>query len=38
MYNTPQAQQLAMVKNWLGRKGLQFIEPLTIKNKIHATH
>ena len=26
MYNTPQTEQLAMVKNWLGRKGLQFIE------------
>ena len=22
-YNTPQAEELAMVKNWLGRKGLQ---------------
>ena len=25
-YNTPQTEQLAMVKNWLGRNGLQFIE------------
>ena len=25
-YNTPQAEQLTMVKNWLGRKGLQFME------------
>ena len=29
IYNTPKAEQLAMVKNWLGRKGLQFIESLT---------
>ena len=28
-YNTPQVEQLALVKNWLGRKGLQFIESLT---------
>ena len=28
MYNTPQTEQLAMVKNWLGRKCLQFIESL----------
>ena len=27
-YNTPQAEQLVMVKNWLGRRGLQFIESL----------
>ena len=27
-YNTLQAEQLAMVKNWLGRKYLQFIESL----------
>ena len=27
--NTPQAEQLAIVKNWLGRKSLQFIELLT---------
>ena len=25
MYSTPQAEQLAIVKNWLGRKGMQFI-------------
>ena len=28
-YNSPQNEQLAMVKNWLGRKGLQFTEALT---------
>ena len=28
-YNSPQNEQLAMVKNWLGRVGLQFIEALT---------
>ena len=28
-YNTPQAEQLVIVKHWLGRKGLQFIESLT---------
>ena len=32
-YNTPQAEQLAMVKNWLSRKGLQFIESLTSDEK-----
>ena len=26
--NTPQVGQLAIMKNWLGRKGLQFIESL----------
>ena len=33
MYNTPQAEQLVMVKNWLGRKGLQFLEILMIEEK-----
>ena len=33
MYNTPQTGQLAVVKNWLGRKGLQFIESLTHAEK-----
>ena len=33
MYNTPQEEQLVMVKNWLGRKGLQFIELLTEADK-----
>ena len=30
-YNTPPTEQLAVVKNWLGRKGLQFLESLTNK-------
>ena len=38
MYNTPQTEPLAIVKNWLGRKGLQFIESLTHTEKIHAAH
>ena len=29
IYNTPQIEQLVMVKNWLGRKGLHFLETLT---------
>ena len=36
MYNTPQTEQLAIVKNWFGRKGLQFIESLmkfSVENK-----
>ena len=32
-YNSPQNDQLAMVKNWLGRRGLQFIEVLTNEEK-----
>ena len=28
-YNKPQAEQLPIVKNWLGRKDLHFIESLT---------
>ena len=32
-YSSPQNEQLAMVKNWLGRKGLQFIEALTNEEK-----
>ena len=32
-YNRPQAEQLAMVNNWLGRRGLQFIELLTEAEK-----
>ena len=38
MYNIPQAEQLVIVKNCLGRKGLQFIEMLTEVEKIHAAH
>ena len=33
MYNTPQTEQLAIVNNWLGRKGVQFIESLTHTEK-----
>ena len=32
--NTPQAEQLAIVKNWLGRKCLQFLETLTNVEKV----
>ena len=32
-YNTPHAEELAKVKNWLGRKGLQLIELLTNAEK-----
>ena len=32
-YNTPHTEQLAIVKKWLGRKGLQFIESLTHTEK-----
>ena len=28
-YSTPQAVQIAIIRNWLGRKGLQFLETLT---------
>ena len=27
-YNSPQAEQLAVVKNWLGRKGLHFFRSI----------
>ena len=33
-YNKPQTEQLAIVKNWLGRKGLQFLESLTNEQKV----
>ena len=32
-YNTQQADKLAQVKNWLGRKGLQYLETLTNAEK-----
>ena len=32
-YNTHHTEQLAIVKSWLGRKGLQFIESLTHTEK-----
>ena len=28
-YNTRDQEKIAMVKNWLGRKGLHYIETLT---------
>ena len=28
-YSMPQAEQIAIIKNWFGRKGLQFLESLT---------
>ena len=33
MYNTPQTDKLAVVKNWLGRKGLQYLETLMTAEK-----
>ena len=33
-YNTPQAEQLVMVMNWLGRRGLPFLEMLMNEVKI----
>ena len=32
-YNTPQTDKLALVKNWLGRKSLQYLETLTTAEK-----
>ena len=32
-YNAPQMDKLALVKNWLGRKGLQYLEMLTMDEK-----
>ena len=32
-YNTPQTDKLLLVKNWLGRKGLQYLEMLTTDEK-----
>ena len=32
-YNTPQTDKLALVKNWLGRKGLQYLETMTTTEK-----
>ena len=33
-YNMPKTEQLAIVKNWLGRKGLQFSESLKNEEKV----
>ena len=32
-YNTPQTDKLALVKNWLGRKGLHYLDTLTTTEK-----
>ena len=32
-YNTPQEDKLALVKNWYGRKGCQYLETLTATEK-----
>ena len=32
-YNTPQTDKLALVKNWLGKKGLQYLEALMTTEK-----
>ena len=32
-YNTPQTDKLALVKKWLGRKGLQYLETLMTTEK-----
>ena len=37
-YNNLQVEQLAMVKNWLERKGLQFLETLTNTEKNNMWH
>ena len=28
-YNTPQAERITIIENWLSRKGIQFLETLT---------
>ena len=33
-YNMSLSEQLATVKNWLGRKGLQFLESLMNEEKV----
>ena len=33
MYNTPQTDKFALVKNWLGRKDLQYLETLMTAEK-----
>ena len=32
-YNTPKTDKLSVVKNWLGRKGLQYLETLKTMEK-----
>ena len=36
-YNTPQTEKLVLGKNWLGRKGLQYLETLMMAEKKCAT-
>ena len=38
MYNTPQTDKLAVAKNWLGRKGLQYLETLDDHGKGNVQH
>ena len=38
MCNTPEAEQLAMVKNWFGSRGLQFLEMLINEEKTCVAH
>ena len=33
-YNTPQTEELTIVKNWIGRNSLQFLESLTNEEKV----
>ena len=33
MYNTPEVDKVAIVKNWLARKGLHYLETLTPTEK-----
>ena len=36
MYNALEQDKIAMVKNWLGRKGLHYLESLTEAENMHA--
>ena len=37
IYNIQEADKMAMVENWLGRKGLHYLETLMANKKKHAT-
>ena len=37
-YSTPEAEKLAVVKNWLGRKGLHYLETLNTSRKRSIQH
>ena len=37
-YNTPEHDKIAIVKNWLGRKGLHYIESITEAGKTGMQH